>query len=131
MGKIRFDGAYMFNYSPREGTKAFKMEDDVPEEVKAKRLQEIIDLQQKISYEKNQELIGKEENILVEGFSKKSDQFIAGRSDTNKVVIIPFDLAIRVGNYVKVKIDRATSATLFGRSVESVNKEDKNMVLSA
>jgi tRNA-2-methylthio-N6-dimethylallyladenosine synthase len=131
MSKVRFDGAYMFKYSPREGTKAFKMEDDVPEEVKAKRLQEIIDFQQKISYEKNQELIGKEEDILVEGFSKKSDQFLAGRSDTNKVVIIPLDPAIKVGDYVKVKIDRATSATLFGRPVESVNKEDKDMVLSA
>jgi tRNA-2-methylthio-N6-dimethylallyladenosine synthase len=131
MRKVRFDGAYMFKYSPREGTKAFKMEDDVPEEVKAKRLQEIIDLQQKISYEINQELIGKEEIMLVEGFSKKSNQFLSGRTDTNKVVIIPLDPNIREGDYVKVKIDRATSATLFGRTVESVEHEEKNMVLSA
>jgi tRNA-2-methylthio-N6-dimethylallyladenosine synthase len=131
MRQVKYDGAYMFKYSPREGTKAFKMLDDVPEEVKSKRLQEIIDLQQKISYDINQEMIGKEEIILVEGFSKKSDLFLSGRTDTNKVVIIPLGPDIRVGDYIKVKIDRATSATLFGRSIDSVNREEKNMALSA
>src|SRR5690606_8923846 len=57
MKQVRYDGAYMFKYSPREGTKAYRMNDDVPDEVKSKRLQEIIDLQQQISFEKNQELI--------------------------------------------------------------------------
>lgn len=131
MREVKYDGAYMFKYSPREGTKAFKMDDDVPEEIKSKRLQEIIDLQQKISYDINQNLIGKEEVILIEGFSKKSNEFLSGRTDTNKVVIIPFDENIRTGDYVKVKIDRATSATLFGKIVDSVNQEEKNMVLSA
>jgi tRNA-2-methylthio-N6-dimethylallyladenosine synthase len=131
MSKVRYDGAYMFKYSPREGTKAYKMDDDVPEEVKAKRLQEIIDLQQKISYEKNQKLIGKEETILIEGLSKKSDQFLSGRTDTNKVVIIPLDPNIREGDYVKVKINRATSATLFGRSIETINRKNKNIAVSA
>jgi tRNA-2-methylthio-N6-dimethylallyladenosine synthase len=130
MSKVRYDGAYMFKYSPREGTKAYKMDDDVPEEVKAKRLQEIIDLQQKISYEKNQKLIGKEETILIEGLSKKSDQFLSGRTDTNKVVIIPLDPNIREGDYVKVKINRATSATLFGRSIETINRKNKNIAVS-
>jgi len=116
--EVRFDGAYMFKYSPREGTKAYKMEDDVPEKVKAKRLQEIIDLQQKISYEKNQEQIGSEEIILVEGFSKKSEDYLAGRTDGNKVVIIPADAKIKTGDYVKVKINRATSGTLFGNFVD-------------
>ncbi len=116
--EVRFDGAYMFKYSPREGTKAYKMEDDVPEKVKAKRLQEIIDLQQKISYEKNQEQIGREEIILVEGFSKKSEDYLAGRTDGNKVVIIPADAKIKTGDYVKVKINRATSGTLFGNFVD-------------
>lgn len=127
---VRYDGAYMFKYSPREGTKAFKMEDDVPEEVKAKRLQEIIDLQQKISYEKNQELIGNEETILVEGFSKKSDQFLSGRTDTNKVVIIPINPNIREGDYVNVEIDRTTSATLFGSVIKKINYDDKNIAVS-
>lgn len=116
--KVRFDGAYMFKYSPREGTKAFKMTDDVPEDVKTKRLQEIIDLQQQISHEKNQELIGREEIVLVEGFSRKSDEFFAGRTDSNKVVVIPANENISVGDYIKVKINKATSATLFGNQIE-------------
>jgi tRNA-2-methylthio-N6-dimethylallyladenosine synthase len=114
MQQVRYDGAYMFKYSPREGTKSYKMEDDVTEGVKGKRLQEIIDLQQKISLEKNLEMVGKEEIILIEGFSKKSDDFFAGRTDSNKVVIVPADDIINPGKYVRVKINRATSATLFG-----------------
>lgn len=114
MKQVRYDGAYMFKYSPREGTKAFKMKDDVPEEIKSKRLQEIIDLQQTISFEQNQALIGKEEVILIEGFSKKSNQFYSGRTDSNKVVIIPIDDSIKAGDYVKAKINKTTSATLFG-----------------
>lgn len=117
MKEIRYDGAYMFKYSPREGTKAYNMKDDVPEEIKLRRLNEIIELQQKISYEINQDLIGKEEIILVEGLSKKSDQFYSGRTDTNKVVIIPKKDNINIGDYVKVKITRATSATLFGEAI--------------
>lgn len=115
--KVRFDGAYMFKYSPREGTKAYNMIDDVPEEEKLRRLNEIIDLQQKISYEINQQLIKTEEIILVEGFSKKSNQFLSGRTDTNKVVVIPKKDNVNIGDYVKVKINRATSATLFGEVV--------------
>lgn len=114
MREVRFDGAYMFKYSPREGTKAFKMEDDVPENIKGKRLQEIIDLQQQISSEINQDLIGTELSVLVEGFSRKSKEFLAGRTDTNKVVIFPFNSDIKKGDYVLVKLNRATSATLFG-----------------
>lgn len=116
MEKVRYDGAYMFKYSPREGTKAFRMGDDVPDEVKSRRLQEIIQLQQKIAYEINQTLIGKEQIILVEGTSKKSDDFLAGRTDTNKVVIIPKADDIKPGDYVKVNINRATQATLFGEA---------------
>ena len=129
--EVRFDGAYMFKYSPREGTKAFKMKDNVPEETKAKRLQEIIDLQQQISYEINQQLIGSEEIVLVEGQSKKSDLFFAGKTDTNKVVIFPKDNIVKAGNYVSIKINRATQATLFGNFV-SRNKFKKNkLALSA
>jgi tRNA-2-methylthio-N6-dimethylallyladenosine synthase len=115
---VRYDGAYMFKYSPREGTKAYKMEDDIPDEIKTKRLQEIIDLQQKISYEKNQELIGNEEIVLVEGFSRKSNDFFSGRTDTNKVVVFPVQTDVKAGDYVKVKINKATSATLFGDFIE-------------
>ena len=116
--KIRYDGAYMFKYSPREGTKAYKMKDDVSEKIKVKRLQEIIDLQQQISFEKNQEQIGTNEIILIEGYSKKSNEYLAGRTDGNKVIIIPADNGMKTGNYVKVKINRATSGTLFGDFVD-------------
>lgn len=114
MEKVKYDGAYMFKYSPREGTKAFRMEDDVPEEVKTKRLQQIIELQQRHSLELNNRLIGTTERLLVEGFSKKSDQFMAGRTDSNKVAIFPVQDGISEGDYVDVKIERVTSATLFG-----------------
>lgn len=131
MEKVRYDGAYMFKYSPREGTKAFRMNDDVPEETKAKRLNEIIDLQQRISYEINQSLVGTEEVVLVEGTSKKSDQFLAGRTDTNKVVIFPLNDEIKKGDYVKVKINRATSATLFGDIMKIVNPVGEKVSLTA
>ena len=131
MQKVKYDGAYMFKYSPREGTKAFRMEDDVTEETKTKRLNEIIDLQQSISYELNQKLIGTEEIILVEGFSKKSDQFMAGRTDTNKVAIFPTNNNVKEGDYVKVKINRATSATLFSDYVETIAARSEKIQLTA
>ncbi len=118
MKKVGYDGAYMFKYSPREGTKAFEMNDDVPEELKAKRLSEIIDLQHQISFDINQSQIGTEEIILVEGSSKKSDDYFAGRTDTNKIVVFPRGEDVIVGDYVRVKINRATSGTLFGDFVE-------------
>jgi tRNA-2-methylthio-N6-dimethylallyladenosine synthase len=113
MQKVKYDGAYMFKYSAREGTKAYKMGDDVSEEAKTKRLNEIIDLQQSISFEVNQTLLNNEEVVLVEGNSKKSDEFLAGRTDSNKVVIFPKNEKVKVGDYVKVRINKATSATLF------------------
>jgi tRNA-2-methylthio-N6-dimethylallyladenosine synthase len=130
MREVRFDGAFMFKYSPREGTKAFKMNDDVTEETKTKRLQEIINLQQQISFELNQELIGKEEIVLVEGFSRKSEKFLSGRSDTNKVVIIPADDKIKVGDYVRAEINRATSGTLFGEFKGFVNLIEESLSLT-
>ncbi len=130
MREVRFDGAFMFKYSPREGTKAFKMNDDVLEETKSKRLSEIINLQQQISFELNQELIDTEEVVLIEGLSKKSDKFLSGRSDTNKVVIIPADDKIKIGEYVKVKINRATSATLFGDFTGFVNLVEESLSLT-
>ena len=130
MREVRYDGAYMFKYSPREGTKAFKMTDDVSEDTKTKRLQEIINLQQQISFELNQELIGKEEVVLIEGFSKKSDKFLSGRTDSNKVAIIPLDERIKTGVYVKAKINRATSATLFGEFIGFANLLKEHLSLT-
>ena len=131
MRKVRYDGAYMFKYSPREGTKAYRMKDEVSEETKSKRLHEIIDLQQQISYEKNQELLGTEEIVLVEGLSRKSEKFYAGRTDTNKVVIFPKQNEIVKGSYVKVKLNKATHATLFGDFLDSADISTKNLALTA
>ena len=130
MREVKFDGAFMFKYSPREGTKAFKMKDDVNEETKTKRLQEIINLQQQISFELNQELIGKEEIILIEGFSKKSEKFLSGRTDSNKVVIVPADNRVKAGDYIKTKINRATSATLFGDFTGFLNLVEESLSLT-
>jgi tRNA-2-methylthio-N6-dimethylallyladenosine synthase len=129
--RVRYDGAFMFKYSPREGTKAYTMVDDISEEIKSKRLNDIIELQQKISFEINKNQIGKEEVILIEGSSKKSDDFLAGRTDSNKIVIIPRGGEISEGDYVKVRINRATSATLFADVVEIINHAKKNILRTA
>jgi len=131
MKKVRYDGAFMFKYSPRQGTKAFSMTDDVPEEIKAKRLNDIIELQQSVSYELNQTLTGTEEIILVEGLSKKSEDFLFGRTGTNKIVIFPRSNNLSAGDYVKVKINRSTSATLFGDFVELVNPANQDIARTA
>lgn len=115
METVRYDGAFMFKYSPRDGTKAYEMTDDVPDDLKLKRLNEIIDLQNKISYENNQMEIGRVHEILVEGPSKKNIEEWMGRSDNNKVAIFPnANMKYNAGDKIKVKIQRATSATLFG-----------------
>lgn len=129
--EVKYDGAYMFKYSPREGTKAYRMKDDITEETKSKRLHEIIDLQQQISFQINQALIGMDEIVLVEGSSRKSDKFFAGRTDTNKVVIFPVNDDIKVGSYVTLKINKATHATLFGDFVEQENVTNNNLALIA
>ena len=130
MEKVKYDGAYMFKYSPREGTKAFKMKDDVTDEIKSRRLQEIIQLQQKISYQINQNRVGNEEMVLVEGLSKKSDEFLSGRTDSNKVVIIPNDRNIKIGDYLKVIINRATHATLFGNVLQNTAPAQSRLALT-
>jgi tRNA-2-methylthio-N6-dimethylallyladenosine synthase len=130
MREVRYDGAFMFKYSPREGTKAYSMKDDISDKTKSKRLQEIIELQQQISFEINQELVGTDEVVLVEGSSRKSDDFLAGRTDTNKVVIFPKKNGIQAGDYIRIKISRATQATLFGDFVETF-RVTKNLALIA
>jgi len=119
---VRYDGAYMFKYSPREGTKAWKWGDDVPEEVKIRRLNEIIALQQQISYEINQHKeLGRIHEVLVEGPSKRNPEQWQGRTDTNKVVIFARTPECRVGALLRVRIHAATSATLFGEVLEEVS----------
>lgn len=118
MREVGYDSAYLFKYSERPGTYAAKhLTDDVPEEVKVRRLQEMIDLQNKLSEESNLRDIGKVFEVLIEGFSKRSREQLYGRTSQNKVVI--FDKKnFHVGQFIHVKIVRASSATLFGEPVE-------------
>lgn len=113
MREVEFDGAFTFKYSPRENTKAWHMGDDVPEELKIERLNQIIDTQRSISLRKNQELIGRTVEVLVEGESTKSPNDYCGRTGTNRMVVFPKGTT-HVGHTISVRIDRANSATLFG-----------------
>jgi tRNA-2-methylthio-N6-dimethylallyladenosine synthase len=117
--ELRFDGAFTFKYSPREGTKAWDMEDNVPDEEKGRRVWEITELQHAIALEQNRELIGRTVRVLVEGPSKKSPQEYTGRSDTNRSVVFPH-ADEQPGEFADVRIDRANSATLFGVRVGDV-----------
>jgi tRNA-2-methylthio-N6-dimethylallyladenosine synthase len=112
---VDYDGAYTFKYSPRKNTKAWSMSDDVPEEVKNRRLGAVIDIQRNISLQRNRILVGQIVEVLVEGLSKKSAADFCGRTDTNKMVIFPKNGDV-VGEYINVRIERANSATLFGTS---------------
>lgn len=112
--------SYMFMYSERPGTLAArKFEDDIPEEVKKLRLQEIIRLQNQVSFKHNQRDIGKTFKVLVEGDSKKSPDDARGRNSQNKMVVFPKTPLTQRGRYVNVKVEDATSATLIGRVVEA------------
>ena len=117
MREVVFDSAFMFKYSERPGTYAAKrLEDNIPEEMKVKRLQEIINLQNELSLESNKNDIGKIFEVLVEGFSKRSKEQLFGRSSQNKVII--FDKGShKIGQLVKVKVTGSTSATLFGKAI--------------
>lgn len=115
---VRFDHAFMFAYSERPNTAAAKrMEDDVPADVKKKRLQRIIELQLQVSREKNFQDIGKTFKVLVESNSKRSADDWCGRNDQNKMVVFPKKGNHKPGDYVHVKITQASSATLRGEEV--------------
>ena len=118
MREVGYDSAFLFKYSERPGTDASKhLPDDVPEEEKIRRLQGMIDLQNQLSEESNRRDIGKTFEVLIEGFSKRSREQLFGRTSQNKVVI--FDKQdFHVGQFIRVKITRASSATLFGEVVE-------------
>lgn len=118
MKEVGFDLAYMFAYSERERTLAHrKFEDDVPEEVKKRRLTEIINQQMEIQKERNLQEIGQRHLVLVEGTSKRSEDQLQGRTDTNKMVV--FDRGeYQKGDYVEVEITESTSATLLARPIQ-------------
>lgn len=114
---VGFDYAYMFKYSERPNTYAArKLKDDVPDDVKSRRLDEIIQLQNRLSLESNRKDIGKTFEVLVEGVSKKSEKRLFGRNSQNKVIV--FDRKKHnIGDYVQVKVIDCTSATLMGEAV--------------
>ena len=114
MREVGYDSAFMFKYSERKGTYASKnLPDDVPEEVKLRRLQEMIDLQMELSLESNKKDIGKEFEVLVEGYSKRSREQLSGRTSQNKVVLFD-NQGQKVGDLVRVRIKDASAITLFG-----------------
>jgi tRNA-2-methylthio-N6-dimethylallyladenosine synthase len=118
MEQVKFDYAFMFKYSERPNTLAArKMKDDVSGEVKSRRLQEIIDLQNRLSAESKQRSVGQTCEVLVESVSKKSSEQLSGRNSQNMVVVFPKGIHVP-GDYVKVNITGCTSATLTGQTVE-------------
>ncbi len=114
MDEVKYDFAYMFKYSERPKTLAErKFEDDIPEDVKSKRLSEIIEKQLGFALKSNQSRIGKVEKVLVEGESKRSSEMLCGRTSRNSMVVFPRS-NVKKGDYVLVKITDCTSATLMG-----------------
>lgn len=117
MKYVKFDYAYMFSYSERPGTPAAKkLKDDIPEDVKGRRLSEIIAQQSLNSRERNQMDLNKVHRVLVEGFSKRSDQYLSGKNSANKVVVFPKGNH-KKGEYVNVLVTDCTSATLLGEAI--------------
>lgn len=117
MQEVGFDSAFMFKYSERPGTYASKhLPDNVPEEVKLRRLSELIEAQTKISAKRNSECIGKEYEVLVEGFSKRSNHQLFGRTSQNKVIV--FEKGNHhIGELVRCRVTESTSATLIGEAL--------------
>ena len=124
MREVGYDNAFLFKYSERPGTYAAKyLEDNIPEDVKIRRLEEMIALQTQLSLESNLRDVGKTFEVLIEGFSKRSREQLFGRSPQNKVVV--FDKqGYRVGQYVEVRIESATAATLIGKPVRPAEGYD-------
>jgi len=118
MRECAYDSAFMFKYSERPGTYASKhLPDDVPEEIKIRRLNELIALQNELSAQSNKNCIGKEYDILIEGVSKRSREQVFGRTSQNRVVIIDRG-EHRIGETVRVKVTEASSATLKGMALK-------------
>jgi tRNA-2-methylthio-N6-dimethylallyladenosine synthase len=116
--EIQYDSAFMFRYSVRPGTKAAKLEDDVPEAEKISRLNKLIELQQRISYERNQREVGQIRHSVVEGFSRRSRRELRARTEGNKTVLFPGDDP-KVGQIVPLRVISADAFTLHGEPMEA------------
>lgn len=118
MDHVVYSFAYQFAYSERPGTLAArKYEDDIPEEVKMRRLNDIIQKQHEGSYTYIKNFVGKSVKVLIEGFSKKSDKEYRGRTDENVMVVFPVTDSVKPGDYANVLVERCTTATLIGSVV--------------
>lgn len=115
--EVRFDSAYTFIYSPRTGTPAARMEDQIDDETKHRRLQELMDVQNEISLEKNKEMEGKVYEILVEGPSKQDPGHWYGRTSQNKMVLFPWKEGIRIGDILPARVVTAQTWVLKGELV--------------
>jgi len=112
VAEVRFDGAFTFVYSPRQGTEAAAMPDQIPEEVKRERIERLIEVVQRIARERNEKRVGGVEEVLVEGTSRTDPELLRGRTRRNTTVNFRGDA--EAGELVEVRIDGATSATLAG-----------------
>ena len=118
MREVGYESAFMFKFSMRPGTFAARhMTDDVSEEEKTRRLTEIINLQNELSIESNRRDVGKEFEVLIEGYSKRSDKQLCGRTSQNKMVVFDAAEGLKAGDYATVRITDCSSATLFGELV--------------
>jgi tRNA-2-methylthio-N6-dimethylallyladenosine synthase len=117
MDEVKYDFSYMFFYSERPGTLAAKkFPDDVPLEIKKRRLDEIIQKQREHSFERNKLDVGKVHQILIEGVSRRSQDYLQGRNTANKVVVFPKE-EFKKGQYVNVLVDECTGGTLVGKVI--------------
>ena len=123
MKEIRFDYAFMFKYSPREGTAAAEYPDQIQEEIRLARLQKLIDQQERITYEKYKEQIGRRVQVYVEKTSKKSDKELSGRTRDNKIAVFPGDSKL-IGTFVDIEIVDATGWTLKGKKFSIPEEHD-------
>ncbi|PST85269.1 tRNA (N6-isopentenyl adenosine(37)-C2)-methylthiotransferase MiaB [Pedobacter yulinensis] len=118
MDYVKYDFAYNFIYSERPGTLAArKLTDDIPEDIKKRRLSEIMDKQREHSHYQLQKMVGRTVRVLIEGFSRKSEQDYCGRSDQNAMVVFPVEPHLTPGTYADILVERCTTATLIGRSI--------------
>ncbi len=131
MEAVGYDHAFMFMYSERPNTfAARKFSDDIPEDVKKRRLAEIIEIQNRVSRERNDRRLGSREVILVEGPSKRSDEQLCGRTDSNHMVVFDRVDGLTKGDYAEVDITSCTSATLFADFLGKTTLEEATVVLA-
>ena len=113
MEEVRYDSAFTFVYSPRKGTPAAEMPDQIPEGIKQKRIMKIVAIQNRITYESNLKDVGRSDRVLVEGKSSRDEGFIAGKTDGGKMVNLKGDISL-VGQIIPVRITEPKKTTLVG-----------------